>query len=317
MDRIASMMTFVKVVDTGGFTAAARALNLSPSAVTTHVQSLEGRLSARLLNRNTRKINLTEVGQAYYERCLRILADLDQAEQIAEGLQSKPRGTLRLNTSPVMPSLLAPVIAEFVGLYPEASVHVNVTGRMVDLLEDGFDLALRHPPTADSSLIIRRLASYRLVVCGAPEYLARRGTPQHPQDLAQHNCLSYVDSPWGAAEWRFLNADTECAIPIVGNLQANSAEALRHAALVGQGLVCGPKFMLCEEFRMGQLVPILTEFPMAEFSIAAIYPHRQLVPAKVRSFIDLTAKHFRGVDWANDCANPPLVVHGERERVAI
>jgi DNA-binding transcriptional LysR family regulator len=317
MDRIAGMTTFVKVVDAGGFAAAARALNLSPSVVTTHVQSLEERLSVRLLNRSTRRINLTEVGQAYYESCVRILADLDQADQVAEGLQSKPRGTLRLNTTPAMPAVLAPVIAEFVTLYPEASVNVSVTSRMVDLLEEGFDLALRPPPTSDSSLIIRRLANYSLVVCGAPDYLARRGTPQRPGDLAQHNCMSYVDSPWGAAEWHFVKADAECAVPIVGNLQANNAESLRHAALAGQGLICSPKNLVCHELRSGRLVAVLAQFPMPEFAIAAIYPHRQLVPAKVRSFIDLAAKHFHTADWTSPIDNRPLTVNGERESLAI
>lgn len=315
MDRIVSMRSFVKVVDVGGFAAAARALNLSPSVVTSHVQSLEERLRVRLFNRSTRRVNLTEVGQAYYERCIRILADLDQADQIAEGLQSKPRGTLRLNTTPAMPSVIAPVIAEFVALYPEASVSVNVTSRMVDLLEEGFDLAIRIAPVPDSALIIRRLANYGFVVCGAPSYLASRGTPQRPQDLAQHNCMSYIDSPWGA-EWHFATGDVECAVPIAGNLQANSADSLRLAAVLGQGLICVPKFMLSDELRSGRLVPVLTQFPHTKLSMDAIYPHRQLVPAKVRSFIDLAAKHFRDTDWAEAAHNSPLAAQSESEGLA-
>jgi DNA-binding transcriptional LysR family regulator len=180
MDRVTTIMSFVQVVDTGGFASAARALNLSPSMVTNHVHFLEERLGVRLLNRTTRKVNLTEVGQAYYERCVRILAELDEADHVAEALQSKPRGMLRLNTSPAMPRVIAPVIARFVALYPQVSVDIVATGRMVDLVEEGFDMAIRAHSIPDSSLIIRRLAIYRPVVCGAPEYLARHGTPARP-----------------------------------------------------------------------------------------------------------------------------------------
>src|SRR6266550_7744389 len=175
MDRMTSMATFVKVVESGGFSAAARALSMSPSMVTAHVQSLEERLGVRLLNRSTRRVSLTEVGHAYYERCLQILADVEDADQIAEALQSTPRGTLRLNTSIAIPPLLAPVIAEFVALYPEISVNLTMTDRMIDLVEEGFDLAVRNMSVPDSSLVVRRVATYRFVVAGAPSYLAARG----------------------------------------------------------------------------------------------------------------------------------------------
>jgi DNA-binding transcriptional LysR family regulator len=298
MDRITSMTTFVKVVDTGGFSAAARALNLSPSMVTHHVQSLEERLGVRLLNRSTRKVNLTEVGHAFYDRCVRIIAELDDAEQVAEALQSKPRGTLRLNTAVAIPSVIAPVVAEFVALYPEASVSIAATGRMVDLVEEGFDLAIRTTPIPGSSLIVRRLASFRFVVCGAPDYFASRGMPERPSDLAHHNCMIYFDSPWGA-EWHFASSDHDQAVPVTGNMQANNVDSLRLAAVLGQGLIYVPAFLVSDELKSGRLVPILTEFPALERSIDAIYPHRQHLSAKVRSFIDLVAKHFHGSNWHN------------------
>src|ERR1700722_9173177 len=215
MDRITSMTTFVKVVDAGGFSAAARALNLSPSMVTNHIQSLEERLGVRLLNRSTRKVNLTEVGHVFYDRCVRIIAELDEAEQVAEALQSRPRGTLRLNTAVAIPPVIAPVISEFVALYPEASVSVIATGRMVDLVEEGFDLAIRITPITNSSLIIRRLASYSFVVCGAPDYFRSRGRRERPADLAHHNCMNYSDAPWGA-EWHFASPDSDQAVPAIG-----------------------------------------------------------------------------------------------------
>src|SRR6476659_27001 len=189
MDRMTSMATFVKVAESGGFSAAARTLGMSPSMVTAHVQSLEERLGVRLLNRSTRRVSLTEVGQAYYERCLQILADVDDAENVAQALQSNPRGTLRLNASVALPPFLAPAIAEFTALYPDVSISMTMTDRMVDLVEEGFDLAIRTFVTPDSSLIIRRIATYRLLVCGSPEYLAKHGTPQQPSDLVNHNCL--------------------------------------------------------------------------------------------------------------------------------
>jgi DNA-binding transcriptional LysR family regulator len=298
MDRITSMTTFVKVVDVGGFSAAARALNLSSSMVTNHIQSLEERLGVRLLNRSTRKVNLTEVGHAFYDRCVRIIAELDDAEQVAEALHSRPRGTLRLNTSVAIPSVIAPAIAKFVALYPEASVSITATGRMVDLVEEGFDLAIRIVPIPDSSLIIRRLASYSFVVCGAPDYFASRGRPERPADLVHHNCMNYSAAPWGP-EWHFASPDSDQAVPATGNLQANNADSLRRAAVLGQGLIYVPTFVISDELKSGRLVPILTEFPTIEWSIDAIYPHRQHLSAKVRSFIDLVAKHFHDTKWDN------------------
>jgi DNA-binding transcriptional LysR family regulator len=303
MDRITSMSSFVKVVDTGGFSSAARALNLSPSVVTNHIQSLEERLGVRLLNRSTRKVSLTEVGHAYYDRCVRIIAELDDADQVAEALQSKPRGTLRLNTAVALPPIIAPVIAEFVALYPEASVSIVTTGRMVDLVEEGFDLAIRITPITTSSLIVRRLASYRFAVYGAPDYFASRGKPERPTDLVHHNCMIYSDSPWGA-EWHFTTSDNDQVVPITGNLQTNNAEALRLAAVLGQGLIYSPAFLISDELRTGRLVPVLSEFSTAERSIDAIYPHRQHLSAKVRSFIDLVAKRFHDASSAKP--NGPL-----------
>ena len=309
MDRMTSMATFVKVVESGGFSAAARTLSMSPSMVTAHVQSLEERLGVRLLNRSTRRVSLTEVGHAYYERCLQILAEADDADQIAQALQSTPRGTLRLNTSIAIPPLLAPVVAEFVALYPEVSVNLTMSDRMIDLVEEGFDLAVRNMSVPDSSLVVRRVATYRFVVCGAPGYLAARGIPGQPADLSQHNCLVYSHSAWGN-EWRFAGPDGEQSVTVEGNLQANSDNALRLAAVHGQGLALAPSFLLLDEIKSGRLVPVLTEFLQAEHAINAIYPHRHHLPAKVRSFIDLLVKHFHAdPGWADPCrsrlaANP-------------
>ena len=305
MDRMTSMATFVKVVESGGFSAAARTLGMSPSMATAHVQSLEERLGVRLLNRSTRRVSLTEVGHAYYERCLQILADADDADQIAQALQSTPRGTLRLNTSIAIPPLLAPVIAEFVALYPEISINLTMTDRMIDLVEEGFDLAVRNMSVPDSSLVVRRIATYRFVVCGAPGYLAARGIPRQPADLVHHNCLVYSHSAWGN-EWRFAGLEGEQSVAVAGNLQANSDNALRLAAVHGQGLALAPSFLLIDEIKSGRLVPVLTEFLQTEHAINAIYPHRHHLSAKVRSFIDLLVKHFHeDPGCADPCRSRP------------
>jgi DNA-binding transcriptional LysR family regulator len=306
MDRMTSMTTFVKVVDVGGFAAAARKLNISPSMVTMHVRALEERLGVRLLNRSTRRIGLTEVGQAYYERCLQILADVDDAENVAQALQSNPRGTLRLNASVAVPPFLAPAIAEFTSMYPDVSISMTMTDRMVDLVEEGFDLAIRTFANPDSSLIVRRIAAYRLLVCGAPEYLAKRGTPQQPADLAHHNCLVYSYAPNGS-EWSFAGPDGPQTMAVAGNMFSNSANALRLAAVHGQGLVILPSFLLVDEIKSGALVPVLADFLQTQHPINAIYPHRHHLSAKVRSFLDLLVEHFRANPFlADPCRATPI-----------
>jgi DNA-binding transcriptional LysR family regulator len=309
MDRMTSMSTFVKVVGTGGFSAAARSLGVAPSMVTAHIQALEERLEVRLLNRSTRRVSVTEVGQAYYERCVQILAEVDNADQIAQALQSTPRGTLRLNTSVVIPQLISSVISEFVSLYPEAGVDIVTSDRMVDLVEDGFDLSIRVTPVPDSSLIVRRLASYRFVVCGAPGYFALHGFPRTPSDLYNHNCLIFSQShPWGN-EWVFAGPGGEQRVAVTGNFRSNSAAALRLAALHGQGLLATMPFEVADELKSGRLIPVLAEYLPDELPILAVYPHRHRLSAKVRSFIDLLVKHFREDPlWVN--SNAPLRLHG-------
>jgi DNA-binding transcriptional LysR family regulator len=295
MDRLTSMATFVKVVEAGGFAAAARKLDMSPSTVTVQIQNLEERLGARLLNRSTRKVGLTEMGKAYYERCLQILAEADEADNIVQALNSTPRGTLRINAAVAIPSLLAPVITEFTTLYPEVRLSVTMSDRMVDLVEEGIDLALRTWPVPELSLIVRRMASFRMVVCGAPGYFAARGVPREPGDLTDHNCLRYTFSPWGT-DWFFDGPDGQETVHVSSNMESNSVDTLRLAAINGQGLLIGPSFLVSEEIKAGRLVPVLKEFSRTERQIIAIYPHRHHLSAKVRSFLDLAAKHFHAVD---------------------
>jgi DNA-binding transcriptional LysR family regulator len=181
---------------------------------------------------------------------------------------------------------------------------------MIDMVEEGFDLAVRNMAVPDSSLISRRVAAYRFVVVGAPGYLATRGIPKQPSDLAQHNCLIYSQSAWGN-EWRFAGPDGELSVPVSGNLHANSDNALRLAAVHGQGLALVPSYLVIDEIKSSRLVPVLTEFLQTDHAINAIYPHRRHLSAKVRSFIDLLAKHFHeDPTWANPCSSRLTVQSG-------
>jgi DNA-binding transcriptional LysR family regulator len=308
MDRLLGMTTFVRVVDCGGFSAAARALNMSGSAVTAHIQTIEDRLGVRLLNRTTRHVSTTEAGREFYDRCVHILTEVDQAERAAQDLQSKPRGTLRLNVDVAIPRLVAPVITQFTTLHPDVSITIVMTGRMPDLVEEGFDLAIRVVPIPDSSLMVRRLAHFNFVVCGSPEYFVRRGIPEQPAELVNHNCMIYSDSPW-RKEWQFIDSDDkDLLVPIAGNLQANSSDSLRYGALHGHGLLYTPRFLVADDLNSGRLVPILTKFRTRELTIDAIYPHRRHLPAKVSSFIDLLLKHFReNAAWTDRSELPATI----------
>jgi DNA-binding transcriptional LysR family regulator len=292
MDRFTSLATFVQVVDSGGFSAAARRLNMSVTTVSSHVQSLEDRLGARLLNRTTRRVGLTEIGKEYYERCVHILAEVEEADRAAGTLHSTPRGTLRLYAGSQIVQFLAPVISEFLTLYPVVSVDLTIGERMVDLVEEGFDLAIRGVPPPDSSLIVRSLTPWRPVLCCSPGYLESHRPPERLEDLAQHNCLRYAYYPFGD-EWRFTGPTGEpAAVRVSGNLVSNSGEALRTVVLNGQGVFLAPSFLVAGDLAAGRLVRILEAYRPVELAISAIYPHRLHVASKVRNFIDLAARRF-------------------------
>ena len=292
MDRLTSLTVFGRVVEDGGFSAAARRLNMSVTMVSNHILALEERLGVRLLNRTTRKVSLTEVGKAYYERSTQILAELDEADRIAGALQATPTGFLHLHTNSSMVSFLAPVVSEYMTLYPGVSIEVSVAERLPDLIEEGIDLALRTLPPPDSSLIVRRLTPWRPILCCAPSYLREHEEPQHVEDLKQHNCLHYEFYPYGR-EWRFIGPNGEpVAITVHGNLVTNSGDMMRRLAISGQGLFMAPSFMVADDLRAGRLVRTLTDYVPTEFVISAIYPHRHHLSTKVRSFIDLLAKRF-------------------------
>ena len=293
MDRLKSLTTFVQVVETGGFSAAARRLGMSPTMASEHVQALEEQLGARLLQRTTRKISLTEVGQAYYENAARILAELAEADRVAGALQSTPKGRLRLHVGTHIVRFVAPIVADYMKLYPELIVDLTMGERMVDLVEEGFDLAIRATVPADSSLVIRQLSVWRHVPCASPDYLDAHEAPREPADLARHNCLRYAFYPYGD-EWRFTGPDgAAVSARVKGTLRTNSAEALRITALNGIGIFLAPGFLITEDLEEGRLVPLLENYRPVAFAINAIYPHRAHVPAKIRAFIDLAVERFK------------------------
>jgi DNA-binding transcriptional LysR family regulator len=304
MDRVSSMLSFVKVVEHGGFSAAARQLNMATSVVTTHVKALEDRLQVRLLNRTTRNVSLTEAGRDYYQRCVQILSEIEDAEDAIQVLQSKPRGVLRLNTSPGMPWLIAPSISEYNALYPDVTVHLTATSRMLDLVEEGFDLAIWYAATADPGLIIRRLASCPMVLCASPQYLAKRGRPEHPAELSKHDSIIYYDATLSKAgrEWTFTGPDGDFKVRLSGILETNSPIAMRQAAVRGQGFAIAPLPMLLDDLKSGALVSVLRDFLPKQYTIDVLYANREHLPVKVRTFIDLVAKNFRQINW-DPCAH--------------
>lgn len=312
MDRMASIASFVKIAEAGGFAAAARKLGVSPSTVTAQIQDLEDRLGVRLLNRSTRKVSLTEIGRAYYERCMHILADMDEADSAVHAMDASPTGVLHLNVSISIPFFVAPVIAEFTSLYPDVSVNMMMSDLMADLVEDGIDLAITTKPVPNSNLIMRRLGYVRLMVYGSPDYFARRGMPREPTDLTNHNCLKYAFSPWGS-EWRFKSPEGPRAIHISGNMETNSINALKQAAVLGQGLILAPDYLVADEVKTSRLTQVLAEYCSPELPINAVYPHRQHLSTNVRSFLDLLNKHVHGAEQESvpgELEVPPALVAG-------
>lgn len=292
MDRLTGLTVFAQVAESGGFSAAARRLNMSTTMVSNYVQALENRLGARLLNRTTRQVNLTEVGRAYYERSRRILTDLEEADSAASLLQSTVRGTLRLYVGVHIVPFLAPVVVEFLERHPEASIDVNTGERIVDMVEEGFDLAIRSIQPPDASLIVRRLADWHHILCCAPSYLEKHGVPKQLEDLAHHNCLRFSLYAFGN-EWHFTGPDNaQMSVKISGNLVTNNAAILRATALAGQGIIMAPTFIGGEDLRAGHLVRLLPDHRAVDFAINATYPTRHHLSSKVRAFLDLAAEHF-------------------------
>ena len=300
MDRLAAIQVFAQVVESGSFAKAAERLGLSTSAASRQVADLEGHLQTRLLNRTTRKVSLTESGRAFYERSVQLLSDLSEAEQEASRAAVEPRGTVRLTTSVNFGVRhVAPAIADFLAEHPGVRFDVSLSDRVVDLVEEGFDLGIRIGAPGAENLVARKLGETRLVPCASPAYLAAHGAPAIPEDLTRHNCFTYeYVSP--RHFWRFRDrSGAERSVRVSGTLHSNNGDLLAEAAVRGAGVVFEPAFIVGPDVRAGRLVPLLQEFVPPPVPIYAVYPSRKHLSAKVRRFVEfLVARFADAQDWS-------------------
>jgi len=293
MDKFLEMQTFVKVVEGRSFVNGADALGMSKAAVSRYVGDLEARLGVRLLHRTTRRLSLTEEGQLFYSRCKELLASVEEAEGEVTARHVSASGLIRVN-APVTLGVrhLAPLWGEFMGLHPAVTFDITLLDRVVDIVAEGYDLAIRIAVLPSSSLISRKLSTSRLVLCASPQYLERRGSPRHPDDLAAHTTISYSYLSTKDA-WQFDGPEGKISVQTHPRIHTNSGETCRAAALAHQGIVLQPTFLIGEDLLSGRLVELMPEYRSTEFGIYAVYPSRKHVPTKVRVLIDFLIECFK------------------------
>jgi DNA-binding transcriptional LysR family regulator len=294
LDRITGMQVFARVAGLGSLSAAARALGISQTMATKHLAAIEDRLGVKLLHRTTRRMTLTEAGRHYLEAAERIIAELEEAEAAASADRLEARGTLRVNV-PVSFGIreIAPLLPEFARSHPLVTVDLGLNDRVVDLIEEGWDMGVRIGQLANSTMVARKLAPCRTALCAAPSYLTEKGTPRRVSDLKDHNCLGYTLSrTLGSDRWSF-GIDGTVTVAVSGNLQANNGDVLVAAAVAGQGVIYQPTFLVSREIRAGRLVSLALDHPAIEVpGVYAVYPADRRPPAKVRAFIDFLAQRF-------------------------
>jgi DNA-binding transcriptional LysR family regulator len=294
MEDLAYMVTFARVVKAGSFAGAAKRLGVTSSVASKHVAKLEKALGVRLLNRSTRKLSLTEAGAAYYEHCARIVDEIESSKTAIAQLQAAPRGQLRV-TAPVTfaNTRLGPILREFFERYPDIQIDLNASNRVVDLAEEGFDVAVRIARTLPPNVVARELRRVRWHLCGSPEYLEREGTPTHPANLSRHNCLTFPTAAGQPTTWHFARGGERVEVPVHGSLQANMVEALHDLVLNGTGLTLLPGYIAGKDIRDGKLRPVLADWEIETgSSLYAVYlPTRYLAP-KVRVFVDFLVEKF-------------------------
>jgi len=286
------MSAFAKVVALGSYAEAGRALGLTRSAVSKAVMELEHLLGARLLDRTTRRVNPTEAGRAYYERCLAILAAVEETEMQVSTLHEQPRGVLKVNAPMSFGTrYLADAVAGFMGRHPEVKVELILNDRFIDPLEEGVDVTVRIGTLADSSLIARRLAPARRVLVAAPDYLARHGAPQRPEDLAQHRCLAYGHAV-AQSRWDLTQDGKAISVQIDSILCSNNGDVLRAAAIGGQGITKLPTFIVGPDIAAGRLAVVMPDWPPRDLAIHALYAPNRYLAAKTRLFIDYLVDQY-------------------------
>ncbi len=291
MNQLTLVRTFTAVAEAGQFALAAERLGISRAMASKHVIDLEAHLGTRLLNRTTRRVSLTEPGAAYLERCRDILSALEEADREATAQALEPVGRLRVSAPMSFGYLrLAAQIAAFSKIYPRVSVDLVLNDRLVDLVEEGYDLAIRIGRLADSSLISRRIGSTRVVVCGSPDYFAQRGRPAAPDELARHDCLHYSYSN----VWSFALRDAPGAAPVHGRIACNNGDALCRMAVMGLGLVALPDFIVAPFLESGALEQVLEEYAPGTIGVFVLHASHRHVPLKLRTMIDFLATAFGG-----------------------
>ena len=294
MDTHTAMQTFARVVELGSFAAAADKTDQARSVVTRQVAFLERKYGVRLLNRTTRKLSLTDAGRAFYDRIRPVLAELAELDLALQAQGSQPAGRLRIS-APVSFGVLhlGPAIADYLLRYPEVVIDLDLNDRVVDLVEEGYDVAVRIGPLVDSSLVARPLAPQQLVACAAPAYLERYGAPAQPEDLRRHRCLHYAYASTGN-DWHFEKDGQTHVVRVNATFRANNGDVLRTAALAGHGIILQPEFLVGEDLRAGRLTALLTDYRHSLITRMAVYPHRRFLSPKVRSFVEHLEKRFGG-----------------------
>ncbi len=298
MDKSSEMRAFVRAVELGGFSAAARDLDLTPSALSKLVTRLEDRLGVRLMNRSTRKLALTAEGEAYCANAKRILADIEEAEALVMRFSDSPKGLLRVNVGAAFGlHQLAPAMPRFLARYPDISVDITINDRLVDLVEEGADIAIRAGVLRDSGLIARKICDVQRVICAAPSYLKKHGTPKTPQDLRNHNCLSISGAPQ-LRRWPFDANGEVVHIDVAGNIQANNAETLLQRAAAGVGVIRLSEVIVGEAIRAGRLKPILTNAHHVEpLPLSAVYLPGKHKSPRVAAFVNFLVESFSDAPW--------------------
>ncbi|MDR3451206.1 MAG: LysR family transcriptional regulator [Rhodoferax sp.] len=298
MDKFLEMQTFASVVDAGSFVRAAESLDMSKAAVSRYVADLEERLGVRLLHRTTRKLSLTEEGRAFHVRCKALLGDLEEAESEITASSAQASGLVKINVPVTFGIMhLAPLWSDFMAANPRVTLDVTLSDRVVDLVEEGYDLAVRIGSLPNSSLISMKLASTRMVLCASPAYLKKHGHPKHPADIAEHTVLAYSLLAMGD-HWELEGPQGKVKVVVHPVMRTNSGDTCRAAALKHQGIILQPSFLVEEDLRSGTLVEFMPQYRSTEFGIYAVYPSRQYVSAKVRLLIEFLAKALGNATWS-------------------
>lgn len=297
MNKLREIECFIAVAELGSFVKAADALGISKAAVSRTVLELEARLGSRLMQRTTRRLSLTEAGALYLERCKQIVAALEEADDLLLAGAANPTGLLRINAPHTFGVLhLAPLWPMFLERYPGVALDITLSDRIVDIIDEGFDMAIRIARLSDSTLVHRKLATTDLKICASPAYLDKYGTPTHPQELGQHHTISYSYNA-SKDEWLFNGPAGPVSVKIHSRIHVNNGDSCVAAALGGAGITRQPTFMIDQYLRSGQLVPLLSDYTSPELGIYAVYPSRAHLPPKVRAMLDFLSEAFRQIHW--------------------